>query len=86
MATIKTLPPTWVGVLPLLLAVYCDGASQEARDAGLAELRSMAALADLLNEAVTAIDGLLNYETGVGEGHARDAARALLAKLPKKGG
>jgi len=85
MAAIKMLPPTWVGVLPLLLAVHRDG-SEKGVVGAAAELRNMAALADLLNEAVIAIDGLLNYETGVGESHARDVARTLLAKLPKKEG
>jgi hypothetical protein len=84
-AAIRMLPPTWVGVLPLLLAVHRDGSEKGAVEAA-AELRNMAALADLLNGAVEVIQGLLDAGTSTEMDGSMQDARALLAKLPKKEG
>lgn len=46
--TIK-ITPTWVGTLPLLLAVYKDGETSESRRFAEAELKKMAQAADLYN-------------------------------------
>jgi len=43
------LTPSWVGILPLLLAALQDG-SDTAKTAAQAELRRMAQLADLYKE------------------------------------
>lgn len=40
------ITPTWSGILPLLLVAYSEG-TDKGRASALAELRRMAALADL---------------------------------------
>lgn len=42
------IEPTWKGVLPLLLATYCDG-SPKGKQQALEEFRRMAEAADLWN-------------------------------------
>jgi hypothetical protein len=46
--TVKTidLTPSWEGILPLLLAVYSNGETVEAKQTAYAELSRMARLAD----------------------------------------
>lgn len=57
-----TLNPSWVSILPLLLASYCDGVSGEGRGVAMAELRRIAELADLYGEAVRS--GRIVHVTG----------------------
>jgi hypothetical protein len=41
------MPPTWSGVMPMLLAAYSEGTTATARSTAFEELKRMAELADL---------------------------------------
>jgi hypothetical protein len=85
------LTPTWVGLLPALLAVHESGESSESRNTVRAELVRMAAAADLANELVAVLRHtaakleatlpMLDEGSRNTVGHTLLAARAVLAKV-----